>query len=362
MLSILFAAAKLEMKFLKEKVIAYLGKEGMNERTVFKILETNEKEKDMVINMKCFSYIENNHQKCFKTNDFKKLVSEDTLRLMLQTCKLPQIAAKEAIAVWSASNKSVDIEELIALVSLKDYPDESMNNASDNRNSDSESATSNSRAKSVPRGARVRNFKDKKQNQQQWRGSQPNLNQRGNGAPYNNNQNFNGMQNNNRPNQKPGPPRNAPNFAMFGPAKHFAFNGRQIRKNFKFANLNLMTFSKPITITELHFIYDLSTTDKEFEIWIADVTSCRSDLFYEKVFTNNKTNGEYTRYVLPRACQIPANRQIWISIEFNRPEFRLSLENISVENSSSKDLIGLRSDGSTNPLHAQIVQFLLMQD
>ena len=96
----------------------------MNENTVFNIFEANQKEKNMIINMKCFAYIEKNHQKCFKKNEFLHMSSE-LLRLILHGCKLPENVAKQAISSWSAhpDNGSEDIDELMALTSLNEGPE-----------------------------------------------------------------------------------------------------------------------------------------------------------------------------------------------------------------------------------------------
>lgn len=118
MVDILVAAKKLRMNFLADKAINYIGKEGMNEHTVFNILEANQKERDTFINMKCFAYIEKNHQKCFMSNKFFLEISSELVRMVLQGCKLPQATGRYAIDLWSSypGNGSEDIDELYALV------------------------------------------------------------------------------------------------------------------------------------------------------------------------------------------------------------------------------------------------------
>lgn len=147
MLDILFAASKFQMKFLMEKTIDFICKDGMNENTVFKILEANQKESNMRISMKCFEYIQKNHEKCFKSPDFQ-LLSADLLRAIMQTCKVPRTAAKSAIALWSAlpENADEDLDELIALVSLNEETAEVNNNG---QSSDGESILSSRRGSST---------------------------------------------------------------------------------------------------------------------------------------------------------------------------------------------------------------------
>lgn len=341
MIDILAAATKLKMNYLVEKAINYIGKEGMNENTVFKILEANQKDKNMIINMKCFTYIEKNHQKCFKSSDFLQMSSE-LLRMLLQACKLSQIVAKEAIALWSAypDNNDHDLDELVSLISLNDYPDESVkNNKKNDRNdhSDTESVGSqmSSRAGSV--AGKNRN--------KSWRRQDPPNQQQ---PSYNKQQAQDSYANRKQP-FKQGPPKvNSQQFSSFNHQfmssclKNLSLQGSHSRKNFQYANLNLFTGPKPIFINEFVFIYDLSIIDKQFKIVISDMSSQRKDLFFNTVDTMDKIDGTLSRYILPRPCQIDAGRKIWISIEFSRPEYRMSLEKYSVSALSTPGGLGLR--------------------
>lgn len=363
MFPIIKAASKLQMKFLVEKVTSFICEKGMNDQTVFQILEVNENIKSMAIPMKCFEFIKENYQKCFKNKDFLNC-SHDTLRLMLQTCKIPQVAAKEALALWSAQDKNSgeDLDEIIALISLNDYPEEKPN-VGNNNNNGSDSESINSKNSRTPSGGQGRTRNRGGQNQQfnsQMRGSNPNLAQQqfqqrnnrnrnqGNGA--NQNQQSGGLYNNG-PNNN-----NSQQQQQFGSLKHFALHGHQVRKNSKFANLNLMSTQSSVTISEIRFLYDLSTTDKEFDIFISDVTEPRKiDLFYDKVSINK----DFRSYTLPRACIIPSNRKIWITIEFTNSEYRPAMENYSVLPSSCKDL-ALRMEANSN-LHGQIISAFILK-
>jgi BTB/POZ domain len=367
MLDVLFAASKFQMKFLMEKTIDFICKDGMNENSVFKILELNQKENNMRINIKSFEYIQKNHQKCFKSSEFLA-VSSDLLRAIMQTCKIPRTAAKAGIALWSAfpDNSDDDLDELIALVSLNDDVEESTTNAPA-FGSDSESVNScmSSRAGSTVGGNRQNRHRGgRHQNNLQHNG---NFNDNGQG----NQQNFSNNQQRGNANRRP--PKSMPNMAQqqqfiqqqqhllhqqmqmgLSTAQNFILNGKINRKHCTYANLNLSTLSQPISITEIHFIYDLSTTDKEFELRIVDLTGKKTDLFYSRVSTSDKFNGVFTRYVLPRPCQIDSARKLWISIEFMKPEFRLSYDNHVVSPDSSKGCLELRRESITSA-SAQII-------
>lgn len=376
MVEIMQAATKLQMKFLTEKAINYITKDGLNENSVFKILDVNQKEKNMLLNMKCFEYIQKNHQKCFKSANFLQTSSE-SLRLMLQTCKLSQTVAKSAIALWSAhpDNGSEDLDELIALISLNDYAEETvnMNNAG---GSDTESVGS-SRAESSTGGSRQRNRRGGPQgnfnNQQQGHRvfqnrNQGNFNQPqnpgmgpqrgglgGRGAFNNQQQRPNGNRNQPTPNQLQ---QNSETKS----SKNFMLQGRTTRKSFQYANLNLTSMNQAISINEIFFVYDLSSTDPEFEIYICDMTVDRKDLFYSKVSTTkDKFSGVFTRYVLPRPCEIAAGRKIWISIEFARPEHRLSFEGFTMSGASARDRFALRQEPNIHS-YAQVISSIGFDD
>lgn len=360
MLEVLFAASKFQMKFLMEKTIDFILKDGMNELTVYKILEANQKENNMRINLKCFEFIQKNHQKCFKVQDFLS-VSSDLLRAIMQTCKIPRTAAKAAIALWSAfpDNSDDDLDELIALVSLNDDVEEVNNN---NKNDGSDTESVNSRMSTHTKSASGGNRQNRQRgdNKNQFRG---NFNE-------GNQQNFNNQ-------QQRRPPRNMPNAAhqqkmvqqqqhilhhqtLLGipGVKNFFLKGEISRKHCQFANLNLTTLNQPISINEIHFIYDLSTTDREFELRIVDITGKKTDLFYDNVSTSDKLDGKFTRYFLPRPCQINSGRKIWISITFKRPEYRFTYDSFVIAPNAATDRFALRKESSS----AQIVSNIAFTD
>jgi hypothetical protein len=365
MLDILQAASQLEMKFLVEKTIDYISKDGINEHTIFNVLNVATKENNMRLNLKCFDYIQKNHQKCFKTNEFK-LMPMETFKIMLQTCKIPKTAAIQAVALWSAhpSNKDEDLDELNALVSLNENEDEIENCPPDGN--DAESVTS-SRAGSQAGGQRRNMQNQQRGNQQNQRGG----NQQNGNSNRNNNQR--GFDNRRAPKDnrivqqeqfmaQQFPEKLKQTQEMFPSLKNFTFQGEINRKNFKFANLDLQIFDQPISINEIHFVYDLSTTDKEVEIRIVDVTTNqrKPDLFYQKINTNGKSvNGMYTRYVLPRPCPIEKGSKIWISVVFNGNEYRLSFYNTHAPINAR---LGLRHDGEKNNNNGQVIKNIVFTD
>ncbi|KAL7038192.1 hypothetical protein ACKWTF_009496 [Chironomus riparius] len=120
---VLFAATKFEMKNLIEKTIEFICKQ-LSEKTVFKTLELNKKFHNLKINLKCFEFIEKNHQKCFGNPEFLK-ISEDLLRIMMETCKIPGESAANGLKMWTKANNSDDLEELMGLINLKESSDAS---------------------------------------------------------------------------------------------------------------------------------------------------------------------------------------------------------------------------------------------
>lgn len=357
MLPLLYASSKLQMKFLTEKIINFICKDGMNDKTVFAILKANEKESNMVINMKCYSFIEKNYQKCFNSSDFL-VMSSDLIRSMLQTCKFNQTAAKKAIALWSSQedNKDEDLDELIALVSLnEDVPEIS----GDPEYKSSETVSSHPRARSVGRGNPP--------------GPRQNMNK-------NLNKNFHGSnQSLDSPNQKNfrhhqrvfGPKQVESDLAAVyanmlqrqhqqmqqsrDPTKNVLIIGRIVRKKDKFANLDLNVFTKTIAITQLHFVYDLRTTDSVFDFRIADVQS-RVDLYSEQVQTN-ANNGPFFVYNLSRPCVINAGSKVWISLGFAKAEHRISFADFQVDRSTA-DRVGLRTPSH----HSQVISTIVFVD
>ena len=355
MLDVLFAASKFQMKFLMEKTIDFICKDGMNEHSVFKILELNQKDSNMRINLKCFEYIQKNHDRCFKSSEFLS-VDSDLLRAIMQTCKIPRNAAKTAIALWSAfpDNADEDLDELIALVSLNDEFDENANNVDQNRDSKCESISSSRAGSSA--GDRPNR---QRQNPKQQRESKS----AGNGRGQKNMPNV--MQQQmmaNQQRQMAHQQHVLVQQSLLGPAgfKNFLMRGNMTRRHCSFANLNLHTLSQPISIVEFQFVYDLSSTDKEFDLHIYDLTGKKTDLFYSRVSTADKIDNAFTRYRLQRPCLIGNARKIWISIEFLRPEHRLSFGNFNVAPESVHDRLALRHDGSNNS--SQVISNVVFSD
>lgn len=347
MLNVLAAANSLQMKFLVEKAIGFISKEGLNATTVFTVLSANQEDKNMLLSMACFKFIEKNHQQVFKSPEFLKLPYE-TLTLMLQTCKIPKVALKEAVAKWSAhpENSGEDLDELISLISLNET-EETAREPSDQHShfSDSDSVTS--------KGSRARSARGQGRN----RGGMNGHNQRGNFNQFSPHQ----QQQRPLPNRQQNP-NNMPPMRNVPPGmKFFGLQGRSLKKVFQYANLNFTTLMKSISITEIHFMTDLSAVDKHFQMWIADVsTENKVDLFYDDVrFT--KESGGFRRYVLPRPCAIPADRKVWITFAFDRPDNRYSYDNVHVDMSSSLDLVNLRND-TGKASSAQIVSHFLFKE
>lgn len=357
MLDVLKAASKLQMKFLVEKTVDFICKDGMSDHTVFKILEANRKDSNMRINMKCFDFIQKNHKTIFKSYEFQS-ISSDMLHAMLQTIKVPKLSAKEAIAFWSShpDNSGEDLDELIALIELMEDVEEVNNNVPQSGRSDAGSVSSQASSR--------RNNRQPGNNPNMRNRQPPNQfnNQPPNGHP--NAQHFNQQQ-----------PRNAPNIQqqknshqqmrvqqhqqflqrqqqlqqVCTSGNMFSLQGRTARKHFTYANLDLMVMTLPVVISEIHFIYDLSTTDKQFELKILDVSGeQKQPLYYENVPTSKKIDNEFSRYVLPRPCCIDGGKKIWISIDFKRGEHRLSLENYNVAPNSVKDRMILRRESNPN--------------
>lgn len=352
MIEILNASTKLQMKFLTEKTIDFMCKGGLDEHTIFKILESN-KDNNMRLNMKCFEFIQKNHKKCFKAVGFSTLPI-DSLRTLLQTCKVPKLAAKEAIAFWSShpGNIDEDLDELMELVSLKDDVDESENHLSDTESVGSRQSSVAGSSASGKKQPRIQKFQQGQNRPNQTNANRPHQN-------FANPQNFPNQQ---RPqHQRGGPNRQHPPQQMINRVapqlsptmKNFTIQGRVTRKNVKFANLNLATLAQSIFINEIHFMYDMSTTDREFDFRIIDLTKQKKDLFYSRISTSQKVNNEFTHYILPRPCQINGGSKIWISIEFLRSEHRLSFEAYTATNTERMTL--RRDEGSSAQIISNIV-------
>lgn len=344
MLDILYAASKFKMTCLIEKVINFICNEGIFDHTVFKILEANSKANHMRTNMNCFEHIQKNYNTCFKTNDFKS-VSLEMLRNVMQTCKMPKDVAIEAVKFWSLNpaNDSEDLDEIFALISLKDDIVEEIASNDAQLNRSEEESVSSSRGESSGGNSRRRRYGKLKSPKQQNRG-----NPRSDQHPtriFNNQQiqqqNLSYQQQQDNALVQPESYQRKPHF-------NFYVIGQPVGKTFKFANLDLRVL-KPIQVTAIDFITDLSKgPDSEVEISISDVTGKRKNLFYSKIAIVEP----FCRYVLPRACSVDPGSLLWIRIEFPAQNDRLCIDNHEAQTVS--DRIELRKDYTGNS-YAQIV-------
>jgi len=249
--------------------------------------------------------------------------------------------------LWSANPDNVenDLDELIALISLNDYPDESVNNDASDTESVGSYVSSKAGSNFGGRSRQRNNRQEHKSNKHAQNGYANRQQQQRNIGP---------------PQRTFGPsqPPSGKQQQQFTPmqqqfssksTRNLSLQGQHSRKNFQFANLNLQTEAKPIRINELQFIYDLSTIDKQFQIIISDMTSKATELYYCTVDTKDKINGAFTRYVLPRPCEVGAGKKVWISIEFPRSEYRSSFGNdYTVSKTSSPGGLVLRPSSTTN--------------
>lgn len=301
MMEIWSVALKLEMKYLVEKTIDFICK-TLNDKSVFQVLQTNLKHNDFRLNMKCFEYIKKNHKKCLETEEFLLLPLE-LLKIMLQTCKLPDKLAKEAVLKWENNNSHEDIEELLMSLSLNEEseateeksndsdsdessvshpspPDEANNSAKKkkNRGRNDRSRGRNDKKAEAGAGSRSQNSRGRSHGAGQNAGNQrPGNNNmqhqmpRNFGPGFNNGQSFDHgpnplipqpFLNQQFPNRSYHKPKEQPK-----PMKHFILDGPMVRKPFKFANLEIGVINKNIIIQEILFNHDLSSTDVGFEFW-----------------------------------------------------------------------------------------------
>lgn len=342
MLDVLFAAKKFEMRFLMEKVIEFICKQ-MDDKTVFKILDANEKYKNLRINMKCFEYIEKNYQKCLQNKDFPK-ISQDTLRTLLTTCKIPDQAGKSAVTLWSKSNDFDDLDELLALISLNDVGKD------DKDNSDAESVVSHASSKAQGGSGRG---KPRQRNRSRPDNRRIRLDAH-NGSRSNTRNNF--------PTNFVLPMTNQ--LQYMGNQNPFLKNlsviGQCSRKNFKFANLDLITVNQKIYIYQLEFIYDLKTTDQNVEIKIIasdEGPRPHHKTLYEDNVMINSYPGPFLIYNLKQKVEILPGRNIWVRIEFPKSEFRITYNDYN-KAMSSDPFLEIRKDSTVNT-YAQIIGKIL---
>ncbi|XP_070499903.1 uncharacterized protein [Chironomus tepperi] len=312
---ILFAAMKFEMKNLIEKTIDAICKQ-LSDKTVFKTLELNKKFNNLKINLKSFEYIEKNHQTCFKNSEFLK-ISEDLLRILMETCKIPGESAANYVKMWTKANNSDDLNELLALINLKE--------PSDNEGSDAESVASSKVSESSRniRGRRQRRYgRNPKKSRQTSSYTVSHFHVPGTNMQHS------GM-------------------------KCFKLIGNIMRKNYKYANLDFSAKVNNVFLYALEFVYDLSTTDKEFEISVYQVENNQRKNLYTEKFTIN-TGSTLVGYKFGREIEILAFQKIWIKIEFPKQEYRLTFDKFGeLQQPLGSDLM-LRKDSECNS-YSQII-------
>lgn len=371
MLDILMAASHLQMKFLMDKVIDFICNNGTNDHTVFQILEANSKDNNMRINLNCFNYIQKSYKTVLKSIHFQK-ISYGTLRAILQTCNMPKINAEDAVEFWSKYPDNVldDPDEIIALITLMKGVEERDHNVQYQNQSVAGSVAScyggSVVANSSSHISRQQNYLQKLYNMQQQRYGNLDLENRSSHKSRQRNGNYDQQ---NFRNQLGSVDRHMGKFndqnhfiqkqrlqaKLLG--KSFSLQGQSVKKCFKFANLNFKVMSVPVVITEILFIYDLSTTDKEFHIRINEISGEHEKSIFSR---NVKINGEFTRYVLPSPCRLESETRIWIRFIFNKVQHRWSFENCKVFSGSTIDRLYLHNYPTNTT--GQIISIIVFTD
>lgn len=306
----------------------------------------------MRINLNCFNYIQKSYKTVLRSIHFQK-ISYGTLRAILQTCNMPKINAEDAVEFWSKYPDNVldDPDEVIALITQLKGVEESDHNVQYQNQSVAGSVAScyggSVVANSSSHISRQQNYLQKLYNMQQQRYGNLDLENR---SSHKSRQRSGNYDQQNFRNQLGSVDRH---MGKFNEQNHFiqkqrlqakllgssfSIQGKSVEKRFKFVNLNLDVMSVPVRITAILFIYDLSTTDKEFDIRIDDISAEHKLIFSRNV----KINGEFTRYVLPSPCRLDSGAKIWITIEFKKGEHRWSFENYKMFNGSTQDRLILK--------------------
>ena len=320
---ILFVAMKFEMKYLIEKTIEIICKQ-LSENTVFQTLESNKKINNLKINLKCFEFIEKNHQKCFESPEFLK-ISEDLLRILLETCKIPGKSTAVAIINWTRANNFDDLVELMSLINLKE--------SSDNHESDEESVASSKiseSSKNPRRGRRQRRY-----------------------GRHSKEYSRNPTQNSSYSVDKFHVPIANVNMAQ-ADLKCIKLIGNIMRKNYKYANLDISAKVDNVFLHALTFVYDLRTTDKEFDIAVYHVdNNVRKTLYLDSFIMDDSTN-PLTGYKFGKEIKILSNQKIWIKIEFPKSEYRLTFDKFGEYQQYGGCELMLRQESEYNS-YAQII-------
>lgn len=327
MLNILDAALKLQMKFLVERAIDYISREGLNENNVFNVIEINKQLNNTKLTLKCFDYIKKFHPKCFKSPGFKQ-ISAETFKLLIENCGLSQKTADEAITVWSRASPDnmIATDELIALTLINCKTEESFVSVSDDSDATSVADSVVSRTPSYggekrrdsnsrPRGGRDRN-----------NGSRA--------AGKKNALEHKLMLLHNVVRMECAKDPNNRNFSLIG--------GMEMRYC-KYSNLDFNTKCS-MSIVAIHFNYDLRQTDRDFKLTIYDVTANKKEIYFMEIPTQQQ-KGEYTCHILPRPCRIDGPKNLWISIVFNASTLRPTFaSNMMCE---PNEFMSLRGPGSS---------------
>ncbi|KAG5679577.1 hypothetical protein PVAND_009137 [Polypedilum vanderplanki] len=268
---ILHAATKFEMKGLIEKCVDFIGKQ-LNDKNVFKFLIENQKHNNFRVNMKCFEYINKNHQKCFKNGDFLK-ISIGLLRMVFMTCKIPKDAAVNAITVWSRFNNNSDVDDLIAMLPVDEIPS---TNEFNKTQQDQNSRRPRSRSK-------VNTNKQMSTLSQQL-------------AIH--------------------------DLTILGQTSH---------KNFKYANLDLLVIGRKVTIREIHFLYDLRQFDEKFEVALWKIEDKNRAKLYSDIVIINRP---CLVYIFKKEIELPELSKIWLNIDFPDSKYRLSFNDFYMTQAS----------------------------
>jgi hypothetical protein len=105
--------------------------------------------------------------------------------------------------------------------------------------------------------------------------------------------------------------------------KVFRLNGNIIERAYKYANLDVFIGPQNIFLHSLEFIYDLKTTDKEFDISVIEVDdNRRTTLYRDKVVFNSRSSGPFTSFEFMKKIELQAGKKIWFRIEYPRAEIR----------------------------------------
>ncbi|KAL7034687.1 hypothetical protein ACKWTF_008058 [Chironomus riparius] len=296
MLEVFFAASKFEMKILIKKTVDFICKQ-ISYQTVFKILESNQAHNNLRINMKCFEYIEKHYHLCLENPDFLS-ISEELFRTILTTCKISPRSAIPAIKKWTNENDEDVLDELMGIVDLSDESDQEEASNFEPIKPISSSTTlqrpisSGMLTTPIPRSS-LTNLINEKEN-----------------------------------------------------SKVFKLLGNTAESAYKYANLDIFVGSQNIFLHSLKFIYDLKTTDKEFEISVIEVDdNRRTTLYNDKVIFSSRSKGPFTSFDFMQKIELQADKKIWFKIEYPRHESRKTYDHFDVSPVSSqcKD-ITLRKD------------------